>query len=90
MVIPFELITQAVDGDKEVEIHEYAWLGDETHGGFNELVLDKSPRLKALRYDLENADLKVLNEKASEADASEVQAMHSSDHPKKDIIEALM
>ena len=93
VVVVVEFVTQAADeDDDEEEIHEYAWLGDEKHGGFKEVVIDESPRLKLLRYNLEQTDLKVLNLKAEDAGVSSktLQAMHSSDHPKNDIIEALM
>jgi hypothetical protein len=92
LTVIVEFVTQATSGQEDEEIHEYAWLGDEKHGGFKELVLDESPRLKTLRYNLENTDLQVLNLKASDAGISskDIQAMHSAANPKNDIIEALM
>ena len=96
MVLPacvvFAEILAQTETEEEEEVHEYAWLGDEKHGGFKELVLDESPRLKALRYNLESTDLKLLNSKAIDAGVkpASIQDMHSSDHPKNDIIEALM
>jgi hypothetical protein len=96
MVLPacvvFAEILAQTETEEEEEVHEYAWLGDEKHGGFKELVLDESPRLKALRYNLESTDLKLLNSKAIDAGVkpAAIQDMHSSDHPKNDIIEALM
>jgi hypothetical protein len=91
MVVAIELFTQNAVHEEE-EIHEYAWLGDEKHGGFKELNQDEGPRLKNLRYNLENTDMKILNEKATAAGigAKSVQAIHSGEHPKQDIIEALM
>lgn len=91
-VVGIELFTQGYDDSDDEEIHEYAWLGDEKHGGFKELNLDETPRLKSLRYNLENVDLKVLNDKATSAGvgAKTLQSIHSGDHPKQDIIEALM
>ena len=73
-------------------MHEYAWLGDENSGGFKELDLDEDPRMKSLRYKLENVDLKLLNELAGSAGVGPktLQSIHSSDHPKQDIINALM
>merc|ERR1712159_587788 len=67
MVVLVEFYTQATTNEETVEVHEYAWLGDEKYGGFKELVLDESPRLKALRYNLDNTDLQILNAKASDA-----------------------
>ena len=93
VVVVAELVTQAAKGDdEEEEVHEYAWLGDEKHGGFKELVVDESPRLKLLRYNLEHTDLKVLTRKAADAGVATktLQNMHSSDQPKHYIIEALM
>ena len=42
VVVVAELVTQGAKGDdEEEEVHEYAWLGDEKHGGFKELVVDE-------------------------------------------------
>ena len=55
-------------------------------------MLDESPRLKHLRYNLENTDLQVLNMKANDTGVSStaIQEMHSAANPKNDIVEALM
>jgi hypothetical protein len=92
LVVLHDIHRQYSTPDENEETHTYAWLGDEKHGGFKELVLDESPRLKQLRYNLENTDLQRLNSKASEIGISSkaIQAMHSAANPKNDIVEALM